>query len=59
MPWWWVYTETVSPRPPRLHRISTLMRLELGEAGVSIFHNQVATEAEQSKGMRSQPIQLR
>ena len=24
MPWWWGYTETVSPRPPRLHRISTL-----------------------------------
>ena len=23
MPWWWGYTETVSPRPPRLHRIST------------------------------------
>ena len=24
MPWWWGYTETVSPRPPRLHRISTI-----------------------------------
>ena len=23
MPWWWAYTETLSPRPPRLHRIST------------------------------------
>jgi hypothetical protein len=23
MPWWWGYTETVSPSPPRLHRIST------------------------------------
>jgi hypothetical protein len=23
MPWWWGYAETVSPRPPRLHRIST------------------------------------
>src|SRR6476659_5730114 len=23
MPWWWGYTETVLPRPPRLHRIST------------------------------------
>src|SRR6516225_6903424 len=23
MSWWWGYTETVSPRPPRLHRIST------------------------------------
>jgi hypothetical protein len=23
MPWWWGYTETVSPRSPRLHRIST------------------------------------
>jgi len=23
MPWWWGYTEPVSPRPPRLHRIST------------------------------------
>jgi hypothetical protein len=22
-PWWWGYTETVSPCPPRLHRIST------------------------------------
>jgi hypothetical protein len=22
MPWWWGYTETVLPRPPRLHRIS-------------------------------------
>ena len=21
MPWWWGYTETVSPRPLRLHRI--------------------------------------
>jgi hypothetical protein len=21
-PWWWGYTETVSPCPPRLHRIS-------------------------------------
>jgi hypothetical protein len=25
MPWWWGCTETVSPRPPRLHRISTLL----------------------------------
>jgi hypothetical protein len=24
MPWWWGYTEPVSPRPPRLHRISTI-----------------------------------
>jgi hypothetical protein len=24
MLWWWGYTEPVSPRPPRLHRISTL-----------------------------------
>jgi hypothetical protein len=24
MPWWWGYTETVSPRPTCLHRISTL-----------------------------------
>ena len=24
MSWWWGYTETVSPRPPRLHRISTI-----------------------------------
>jgi hypothetical protein len=24
MPWWWGYTETVLPCPPRLHRISTL-----------------------------------
>ena len=24
MPWWWGYTETVSPRPPHLHRISSL-----------------------------------
>ena len=23
MLWWWGYTEPVSPRPPRLHRIST------------------------------------
>src|SRR6476620_5380772 len=23
MPCWWGYTETVLPRPPRLHRIST------------------------------------
>ena len=26
MPWWWGYTETVLPRPPRLHRISTQTR---------------------------------
>ena len=26
MPWWWGYTETVSPSPPRLHRISTHFR---------------------------------
>src|SRR6476659_7128319 len=25
-PWWWGYTETVSPCPPRLHRISTFQR---------------------------------
>jgi hypothetical protein len=24
MLWWWGYTEPVSPRPPRLHRISTV-----------------------------------
>ena len=24
VPWWWGCTEPVSPRPPRLHRISTL-----------------------------------
>ena len=23
MLWWWGYTEPVSPRPPRLHRIFT------------------------------------
>ena len=28
-PWWWGYTETVSPCPPRLHRISTGLRLRL------------------------------
>ena len=26
MLWWWGYTEPVSPRPPRLHRISTNIR---------------------------------
>jgi hypothetical protein len=25
MLWWWGYTEPVSPRPPRLHRISSLL----------------------------------
>src|SRR5713226_424043 len=24
VPWWWGYTEPVSPRPPHLHRISSL-----------------------------------
>ena len=28
MPWWWGYTETVSPSPPRLHRISTKLGSE-------------------------------
>jgi len=27
VPWWWGYTEPVSPRPPHLHRISTIKRL--------------------------------
>ena len=29
MHWWWGYTETVSPRPPRLHRISTTVPVAL------------------------------
>src|SRR6202795_392705 len=33
MPWWWGYTETVSPRPPRLHRISTIRVLCPTSAG--------------------------
>ena len=41
MPWWWGYTETVSPRPPRLHRISTTLgitRIEYNES--ALFFNE-------------------
>ena len=36
MPWWWGYTETVLPRPPRLHRISTQTDLALSSSGAEL-----------------------
>ncbi len=37
MHWWWGYIETVSPRPPRLHRISTKLRNTQHEQMSSAF----------------------